>query len=63
MELRNRFLGFVRTRHRHESESTGFAREFVLHEGRFGHGSNCGEVVLKIHFGGIEGKISYVEFR
>jgi hypothetical protein len=49
-------------RHGHESESAGFAGEFVLHEGCFSDAACLGEEVLQVHFGGVEGKIPDVEF-
>ena len=57
------FLRFFRTRHRDEGESAGFAREFILHQSGFRDCSRFREKVLEIDLRGVEGKISYVEFR
>jgi hypothetical protein len=58
----DRLLRFLGGRHGDEGKSAGTARELVLHERDFGNGAGFGEGVLKIDFGGIEGKISDVEF-
>ena len=55
------FLGFFSRGHGHEGEAAAFAGELILHESDFGDGAGFGESVLKVDFGGIEGKISYVE--
>jgi hypothetical protein len=53
-------IGFAA--HRDEGKAARFAGEFILHEGDFRDGACLREEVLKIGFGGIEGKISHVEF-
>ena len=48
--------------HGHESESAGAAGRMIGHEGDFGDGPVLVEEVFEVVFGGIEGKISYVQF-
>jgi hypothetical protein len=62
VELRDRSLRIGIAAHRHEGESAGLAREFVLHQQHFGHGTGLCEVVLEISLRCVEGEISHVEF-
>ena len=62
MELRDGLLGLLGARHGDKGEAAGLAGEFILHEGRLGDGAALGEMILKIHFGGVEGKIPDEEF-
>jgi hypothetical protein len=62
VEKADGLLGFFCGRHRHEAKAAGFAGEFILHQSGFGDRAGLGEMILKIVFGGIEGKISDVEF-
>jgi len=58
----DRLLGVFIGRHRDKGKTTGFARELILHERDFRDRAGLGEGVLKVDFGGVEGKISDVEF-
>lgn len=50
MELLNGLLGVFFRPHFHEPETTGFAREAVLHDVDFHHGTGRSEIVLQIVF-------------
>ena len=51
-------VGFIG--HGDKGKTARLAGKFVLHEGDFGDRARLREKVLKVGFGGIEGKISYV---
>ena len=53
-----RFLGF----HGDEGEATRLAAEFIHDHIHFGHRAISGEEILKLVFGGVEGKISHKQF-
>jgi hypothetical protein len=52
-------LGFGR--HRHEGESAGFTREFILHEQHFGDSAGLREHVLQLEFCCRERQVAYVQ--
>ena len=56
------FLRFLIGAHGYESESAGPAAGAVHHEVGLEHGAVCGEGVLQIIFGCVEGKISNKQF-
>ena len=58
----DRLLGFFRGGHRDEAKAAGFTGEFILHQSGLGDGAGLGKMILKIVFGGFEGKIPYVKF-
>jgi hypothetical protein len=60
IELGDRFLRIGLARHGHEGEAARFTGELVLHQRDLLDRADCGEHVLKIGFGGVEGKIPYV---
>jgi hypothetical protein len=47
--------------HRHEGESAGLAREFILHEQHFGHGASLRKHVLQLEFRRRERQVAYVQ--
>jgi hypothetical protein len=53
---------FGGTAHRDKRESAGLARGMVCHQSYIGRGAELVKKILKIVFGGIEGKITYVQF-
>src|SRR5688572_12171168 len=60
-----RFDGFVRffvAAHGHETETTRTTCFAVRDQVCFGNGAVSGKGILQIIFGGVEGKISYVQF-
>jgi len=48
--------------HRNKRESAGLARGMICHESDLCRGAELVKKILKIIFGGIEGKITYVQF-
>jgi hypothetical protein len=60
VELRDRVLRILVGRHRDERKAARLTRELILHERDFLHGARLSEKILKIGFGRVEGKISYV---
>jgi hypothetical protein len=48
--------------HRHERETAGAAGSVIGHKSDFGHSAVLAKEVLEIVLGGVEGKISYVQF-
>ena len=62
MQTINGFLGFISRTHGHEAESARPAGHPVHHQRGFDHGAVLGERVLKVVFGGFEGKISNKQF-
>jgi hypothetical protein len=53
-------LGIGFGAHGDKCEAARFAGELVLHQGDFLDCARLGKKILKISFGGVEGKISYV---
>ena len=62
VEKADGLLGFFSGGHRDEAKSAGFAGEFILHQSSLRDGASLGEMILKIVFGGFEGKIPDVKF-
>jgi hypothetical protein len=60
VDFRNRFLRICVGGHCDESESTGFAGEFVLHQHDFLNWARFGKKLLKFIFGGVKWEISHV---
>jgi hypothetical protein len=55
-------IAFGGAAHGHERETAGAAGGVIGHESDFGDGAVLIEEVFEVVFGGIEGKISYVQF-
>jgi hypothetical protein len=60
IELADCLLRIGVRRHRDESEAARFSGKLILHQRDLLHWSRLSEKILKIGFGRVEGKISYV---
>jgi hypothetical protein len=58
----NGLLGFIGVGHGDETEATGATGHLVHHQVGLDDGAVCGKRVLEVVFGGVEGKISYIQF-
>ena len=60
IEFSDRLLRILLRAHRHEREAARFAGKLILHQRDLLDWSRLSEKILKIGFGRVEGKISYV---
>jgi hypothetical protein len=60
VELGDGLLGILLGGHRHEGEAARFAGKLILHQRDLLDWSRLSEKILKIGFGRVEGKVSYV---
>jgi hypothetical protein len=54
VELADGVAGVLFGRHRDEAEPAGLARNTILHQEDFGHGTSRGEQVLEVILGRVE---------